>query len=67
MIAMMGIGTVITQKTAAGYLKRIAKRIYNDLDMAGSIVFDEEAKKIVAAGWLTWEEIEKIEIAAMIA
>ena len=58
-------GSVITNKTAEGYLLRLAKHLLNDLSMESSIVLTEIEERIVNAGFLTWEQVEKIEIEAL--
>ena len=63
--AIKGIGTVVTRQTAPGYIARLAGLIYEDLSPAASAVFDAEAARVVNAGFLTWSEVEEIEIKAL--
>ena len=66
MKALIVPGSLITKKTARGYLKRIARRLQEDLTMEKAIVLDEIEERIVAAGFMDWEEVEAIEIEAMV-
>lgn len=59
-------GSVVTAKTARGYLLRLAGRILADLSLEGSVVLSEVEERIVRAGFLSWEEVEQIEIEASI-
>lgn len=65
MKAINVLGSVVTAQTAASYLTRLAKIVYGDLDMGSALVFDDQAERIVSAGFLTWEEVEAIEINAI--
>ena len=68
MKSLLITGTVITEKNAADYLRRMVKRLFIDnMDMAGSIALDMIEDKLVSAGFFTWEQIEDIEIQAMAA
>lgn len=58
-------GSLITEKTAGGYLLRIARRLQQDMTMESSVVLYEIEKKIVEAGLLSWPEVEDIEIKAI--
>ena len=58
-------GSVVTSKTARGYLLKLAKHLLNDLSIESSIVLTEIEERIVSAGFLTWEQVEKIEIEAL--
>ena len=64
MKAITVLGSVITEQTAADYLARLAKLIYGLLDIYSSTVFDEQAERIVSAGFLDWDQVEEIEISA---
>ena len=64
MKAITVLSSVVTAATAADYLTRLAKLTYSDLSRAGAICFDDQAEKIVSAGFLTWENVEEIEITA---
>lgn len=55
-------GSVITAKTAAGYLFRIASMLLSDGSMEACCVLSEIESRIVNAGFLTWEQVEEIEI-----
>lgn len=57
-------GSVITAKTAAAYLTRIAAYLLADLTMESSVVLADIEDRIVRAGFLTWEQVEEIEISA---
>ena len=65
MKSMIITGTLITRETAPGYLKRIAGILQRDLTMEASIMLDDIEDRIVKAGWLTWPEVEEIEISAL--
>lgn len=58
-------GSVVTRATAPGYLERIAKQFYSGLDVNGAFAYDMIAADIVKAGFLTWEQVEEIEIKAV--
>lgn len=59
-------GTLITEKTARGYIKRMAAHLLGDgFDLAACQVLEEIETKVVNAGLLTWEEIGNIEAAYM--
>ena len=58
------LGSVVTAQTAADYLARLAKLTYDSLDIYSSIVFNEQAERIVSAGFLDWAQVEEIEISA---
>jgi len=58
-------GSLITRKTAAGYLARIAAHLLSDLSIESSIVLSEIENRIVSAGFLTWEQVEEIEASAV--
>jgi hypothetical protein len=58
-------GSVITQKTARGYLLRLASHLLNDLSIESSVVLTEIEERIVNAGFMDWEQIEQIEIEAI--
>lgn len=58
-------GSVVTKATAPGYLERIARNFYGGLDVSGAYAFDMIAAEIVKAGFLTWEQVEEIEIKAV--
>ena len=58
-------GSVITNKTARGYLLRLARHLLNDLSIESSIVLTEIEERIVNAGFLTWEQVEEIEIESL--
>ena len=55
-------GSVITAKTAAGYLARIAARLLADGSMEACCVLAEIEERIVRAGFLTPSQCEDIEI-----
>ena len=57
-------GSVITAKTAAGYLARTAAHLLADGSMEACCVLSEIEDRIVRAGFLTWGQVEDIEIAA---
>lgn len=65
MKSMIITGTLITKETAPGYLKRVAGYLQRDLTMEASNVLSEIESRIVNAGWLTWAEVEEIEISAL--
>lgn len=65
MKSMIITGTLITKETAPGYLKRIAGYLLQDLTMEASVVLSDIESRIVKAGWLTWQEVEEIEISAL--
>lgn len=65
MKSMIITGTLITKETAPGYLKRIAKILQRDLTMEASVVLYDIESRIVKAGWLTWPEVEEIEVSAL--
>lgn len=65
MKALMVTGSVITKNTARGYLFRVAKFLQSNLTMESSIVLSEIEEKIVKSGFLTWSQIEEIEIEAL--
>ena len=55
-------GTLITEKTAAGYIDRMCKLLYGEMfDMASCQVLDDIETRVVNAGLLTWEQIGDIE------
>ena len=58
-------GSVITEKTARGYLLRLAAMLYENLDQASASVLYDIESRIVNAGLLDWEEVEKIELEAI--
>ena len=58
-------GSVITQKTARGYLLKLANYLLNNLTIESSVVLTEIEERIVKAGFLTWEQVEEIEIEAL--
>ena len=55
-------GTVITNKNAAAYVARMIKTAYAALDQHWSIVLDQIETEVVSAGFLTWEQIEALEV-----
>ena len=65
MKALMVTGSVITKNTARGYLFRVAKFLQSNLTMESSVVLSEIEEKIVKSGFLTWSQIEEIEIEAL--
>ncbi len=58
-------GSVVTKQTAPSYYKNIVKMLYEGIDTPGAFVLDEIAERIVNAGFLTWDEVEAIEIDAL--
>lgn len=58
-------GSVVTQKTAAAYIARLIGYFMNDSSLAMSNVITDAEERIVNAGFMTWDEIEQIEIRAM--
>lgn len=61
-IAIQVIGSVVTKDTACDYLRRIIAYFANDISIEGMKVLDEIEERIVNAGFLSWDEIEKIEV-----
>lgn len=61
-IAIKVIGSVVTKDTACDYLRRIIAYFVNDISIEGMKVLDEIEERIVNAGFLSWDEIEKIEV-----
>ena len=59
-------GSLITKQTAPGYLRRIAGQIFAKLDNAGCLFLVDIESRIVEAGFLTWDEVEDIELEAML-
>lgn len=59
------LGSVVTKKTARGYLKRISGMLLRDMTMESSNVLSQIEMKIVSAGMLTWIECDEIEIEAI--
>ena len=66
MKAMIVPGSVITKQTARDYLLRLAKMLQDNLSVESSFVLDEIEERIVASGFLSWDEIEAIEMEAML-
>lgn len=62
MKALNIVGTVVTSKTAAGFIMRMAR--LSDRDLSGALVLDEIESKVVEAGFLTWEQVEAFEAKA---
>ena len=60
-------GSVVTKKTAPGYLKRMCIRFMRDRDltMEASRFLSDIETRIVNAGFIGWNEIEQIEIKAI--
>ena len=58
-------GSVITKTTARGYLLRVAKSLQSNLTIESSVVLSEIEEKIVNSGFLTWTQVEEIEIEAL--
>ncbi len=63
--SVMVPGSVVTAKTAAGYLSRVAAQLLSNISTESAMVLAEIEQRIVSAGFLTWEECETIEIKAM--
>lgn len=58
-------GSVITKKSAAGYLERVARYLFGKTEPEAMYVLGDIETRIVDAGFLTWPEIEEIEIKAI--
>lgn len=57
--------TVITTKEQAkNLIKRLNSYFVKDTSIGMSLVIDDYTKRLVNAGFLTWEEAEEIEIEA---
>lgn len=63
-IAIKVPGSVVTAKTAADYLKRVAAHLLNNISIESALVLNEIEERIVNAGFLTWEQVEEIEASA---
>lgn len=57
-------GSVVTKKTAPDYVKRAARFFLSKSEDAAWQVLDEIDGRIVAAGLLTWEQVEQLEAEA---
>lgn len=64
-IAINVPGSVVTAKTAADYIARIADYLLSGISTESAKVLDEIEERIVNAGLLTWEQVEEIEANAM--
>ncbi len=64
--AIMVPGSVVSKKTAPGYLLRTAKFLFSrELTNESCLVLHQIESDIVNAGFLTWDEVEEIEIEAL--
>lgn len=55
-------GTLVTEKTVEGYIRRMMDTLYNKMfDMASMVVLDEIETKCVEAGLITWERIGELD------
>lgn len=55
-------GTLVTAKTAKGYIERICSFLLGEaFDQASCTVLEEIETKVVNAGLITWDEIGQIE------
>ena len=60
---LMILGTVVTEETAPGFMKRIARMLLNPVTMGSSAVLTDIEKQLIGAGLMTAEEAEEIECA----
>ena len=64
-------GSVITAKTAKGYLMGAVRELmgerYDGSLYASAMVLDDIERRIVAAGYMDWEEVEAVEAEALAA
>jgi len=65
MIAIQVPGSVVTKQTARGYLLRIAQMLLDDLTLESSQVLSEIETRIVNAGFMSWADVETVEMEAM--
>lgn len=57
-------GSVVTERTAPGYVKRAARFFLRESSDAAWQALTEIEGRIVAAGLLTWEQCEQLEVEA---
>lgn len=59
-------GSIVTKQTAPAYISRMYRyhAIQHDLTLESSLMLQEVEQRIVAAGLMSWADVETAEIAA---